>query len=130
MKMTVWGRRILLAVLAVVLSWILAVGAAVADNEEIHVVILGTSDMHGNIWGYSYEDDIESVNDGMARIYTYIRKVRVENPIVFLVDAGDEIQGTIMTDDIAKRQPDEEHPVMTVKSRFLRKISGTVTADT
>lgn len=81
-------------------------------EDEIHVVILGTSDMHGNPWGYSYEDGAETENNGMSRLYTYIKEVREENPIVFLVDAGDDIQGTIMTDDIANKKPDEEHPVI------------------
>ncbi|MCR4876473.1 MAG: CapA family protein [Clostridiales bacterium] len=47
-----------------------------------------------------------------ARIYNYIQQVPAENPIVFLVDAGDVIQGTIMTDDIANKYPDSEHPVI------------------
>lgn len=85
--------------------------AALAE-EDTHVVILATSDLHGNIWGYSYEDNAESSNNGMARLYTYIKRVWEENPIVFLVDAGDDIQGTIMTDDIANKQPDSEHPVI------------------
>ena len=77
-----------------------------------HVVILGTSDIHGNIWGYSYEDNAETGNNGMARLNTYIRQVREETPDVFLVDAGDAIQGTIMTDAIYNKVPDEPHPVM------------------
>ena len=81
--------------------------------QETHAVILATSDMHANIWGYSYEDNKETDNNGMARLYTYIKKIREEEPVVFLVDAGDDIQGTIMTDDIANRSPDKEHPVMT-----------------
>ena len=89
-----------------------AVPWVASAEDDIHVVILGTSDVHGNVWGYSYEDNAETDNNGTARLYTYIRKVREENPIVFLVDAGDGIQGTIMTDDIANRQPDQEHPVI------------------
>ena len=81
-------------------------------SEDSHVVILATSDMHGNIWGYSYEDGEETTNNGMARLYTYVQQVRKENPTVFLVDAGDDIQGTIMTDDIANKNPDQEHPVI------------------
>ena len=81
-------------------------------EEETHVVILATSDLHGNVWSYSYEDNAESSNNGMARLYTYIKQVREENPIVYLVDAGDDIQGTIMTDDIANKTPDNEHPVI------------------
>ena len=97
--------------LAAMLALALVPGAAPAE-DDIHVVILGTSDMHGNILGYTYEDNSPTTNNGMARLYTYIKKIREENPIVFLVDAGDDIQGTIMTDDIANKFPDSEHPVI------------------
>ena len=90
-----------------------AAGAESEKESGTHIVILATSDMHGNILGYSYEDNTETANNGMARLYTYIQKVREEEPTVFLIDAGDAIQGTIMTDDIANRHPDDEHPVMT-----------------
>lgn len=39
------------------------------------------------------------------------------NPTVFLVDGGDAIQGTIMTDDIANKEPDSEHPVIAANLR-------------
>ena len=84
-----------------------------AEEELFHVVVLATSDMHGNIWGFSYEENRETTNDGMARLYAYIQRVREENPIVFLIDGGDEIQGTILTDDIANQRPDQPHPVIT-----------------
>ena len=77
-----------------------------------HITILGTSDLHGNIWGYSYEDNAETANNGMARLYVYIEGVREENPDTLLIDAGDDIQGTIMTDDIYNDTPDEPHPVI------------------
>ena len=80
-------RRMVCFLLAAVL-WAGIITGGAAEEDEIHVVILGTSDMHGNIWGYSYEDDAETDNNGMARLYTYIQKVREENPIVFLVDGG------------------------------------------
>ena len=86
--------------------------AAFAAGNEKHITILGTSDMHGNIWGYSYEDSAESTNNGMARLYTYIQQVRAENPNTILIDAGDDIQGTIMTDDLYNKTPEEPHPVM------------------
>ncbi len=79
---------------------------------DTHITILGTSDLHGNIWGFSYEDGKETENNGMARIYTYVESVREENPNTILIDAGDDIQGTIMTDDIYNKTPDEAHPVI------------------
>ena len=97
-------------------------GEAVVENqaapeaEETHVIILGTSDMHGNVWGYSYEDNAETTNNGMARLATYVEQTRMENPATFLVDAGDDIQGTIMTDDLCNKEPDQPHPVMSAMS--------------
>ena len=44
--------------------------AAIAqEGEETHVVILATSDMHGDVWGYSYEDNAPTDNSGMSRLY-------------------------------------------------------------
>ena len=85
---------------------------ASASEEGKHVVILATSDMHGNIWGWSYEDNAETANNGMARLYTYIKKVREEVPDVFLIDGGDEIQGSLLSDDIAAKEPEEPNPVI------------------
>ena len=108
------GRHLLslLASAALLASLLPAAFAAEAGGEK-HITILGTSDMHGNIWGYSYEDNAETDNNGMARLYTYIQQVRAENPNTFLVDAGDDIQGTIMTDDLYNKTPEEPHPVVT-----------------
>ena len=93
--------------MAMVLS--LSVTSLAADGET-HLTIIGTSDTHGNIWGYSYEDMKESTGDGLARISTYINQVRAENPNTILVDAGDTIQGTIMTDDLYSKDT-TDHPV-------------------
>ncbi len=107
MKRTVFFSGMVLFVL--ILGMMLLPATA---EEQTHVVILGTSDMHGNIWGWSYEDGVETSNDGMARLYTYIQQVREENPLTFLIDGGDDIQGTILTDDIANKEPDQPHPVI------------------
>ena len=105
-------RKLLAGALAVTMLAGTLPAAFAAEEGEKHLTILGTSDMHGNIWGYSYEDDLESTNNGMSRLYTYIQQVREENPNTILIDAGDDIQGTIMTDDIYNKTPDEAHPVI------------------
>lgn len=109
-------RKLVSGILAVSLAASLLPAAAFAAGnsaEETHITILGTSDMHANPWGYNYEDDKETTNNGMARLYTYIQQVRAEEPNVVLLDAGDDIQGTIMTDDIYNKKPDSPHPVIT-----------------
>lgn len=80
-------------------------------HGQTHIVILGTTDIHSNLWGFSYENDKETKNDGMARIASYVEKVRSEEPYVILVDNGDTIQGNIMTDDIYNKK-DGPHPVI------------------
>ena len=111
-----FGKRLLPILLTLSMGLSLlptAALAAEADSGEKHLTILGTSDMHGNIWGFSYEDNSETTNNGMARLYTYIQQVRAENPNTILIDAGDDIQGTIMTDDLYNKTPEEPHPVIT-----------------
>ena len=113
MKQRRSGIRTLLAgLLSAAMLASLVPAALAAGVGETHITILGTSDMHGNIWGYSYEDNAESTNNGMARLYTYIQQVRAENPNTILIDAGDDIQGTIMTDDLYNKTPEEPHPVI------------------
>ncbi|WP_297209465.1 bifunctional metallophosphatase/5'-nucleotidase [uncultured Flavonifractor sp.] len=102
-------RNILSVMLSLALVFSLSIPALAAEGET-HLTIIGTSDTHGNIWGYSYEDMKESSGDGLARISTYVSQVRAENPNTILVDAGDTIQGTIMTDDLYSKDT-ENHPV-------------------
>ena len=64
----------------------LSSAALAAGNGETHLTIIGTSDTHGNIWGYSYEDMKESTGDGLARVSAYVNQVRSENPNTILVD--------------------------------------------
>ena len=105
-------KRFLSGCMALLTALLAGLLLQAASAEDKHVVILGTSDMHGNIWGWTYEDGTETSNNGMARLYSCIRRIREENPAAFLVDAGDDIQGTILTDDIANKEPDQPHPVI------------------
>lgn len=104
-------RKALAAVMTVCMLASLVPAAFAAEATETKITIIGTSDMHGNVWGYSYEDMKESAKDGMARISTYVNGVRKENPNTILVDAGDTIQGTIMTDDLYNKSS-PNHPVV------------------
>lgn len=110
--MTKMKKRLLPVLLTLVMVLSLLPSAAFAAEGEKHLTILGTSDMHGNVWGFSYEDGKETANNGMSRLYSYIQQVRAENPDTLLIDAGDDIQGTIMTDDLYNKTPDADHPVM------------------
>lgn len=103
-------RTLLAGVMTAALLVSLVPAALAAEGDETRLTILGTSDTHGNLWGYSYEDMKESSKDGLARVSTYVKQVRAENPNTILVDAGDTIQGTIMTDDLYSKDT-ADHPV-------------------
>jgi 2',3'-cyclic-nucleotide 2'-phosphodiesterase (5'-nucleotidase family) len=103
-------KTLLAILLAVVMIVSLMPAAFAADTGTKQITIIGTSDVHGNIWGYSYENNKET-KDGLARVYTYVQQVRAANPNTILVDAGDSIQGTIMTDDIYSKS-NANHPVI------------------
>ncbi len=120
-------RKLLSVLLALVLAISLLPAALAAEGEtgETHVTILCTSDMHGDIWGYDYASNKETDNSGMARLYTYIQQVREENPNTLLIDAGDDIQGTIMTDDLFNKKPEREHPVIAAMN-FMKFDAMTV----
>ena len=60
--------KLLSAALAAAMALSLSSAALAAGNGETHLTIIGTSDTHGNIWGYSYEDMKESTGDGLARV--------------------------------------------------------------
>lgn len=85
-----------------------------AETEEVHITILGTTDLHANIYNWSYEDGQEVDDLGMAKVYSVVEKIRKENPNTILIDNGDTIQGTILSDDLYNTRMDLAHPVIDV----------------
>ena len=105
-------KRIMIALLILLSVTTMVVATGTREyHGQTQIVILATTDIHSNLWGFSYENDKETTNNGMARIATYIDKVRNEEPYVILVDNGDTIQGTILTDDIYNKK-EGPHPVI------------------
>ena len=83
-------------------------------KETKKLTILGTSDVHGNIWDWSYEDN-KFADLGFAKIGTIVKGERAINPNTILVDAGDNLQGTLLTDDLYSSQENLQsvtHPVI------------------
>ncbi len=70
---------------------------AMAEGSETRdLVILGTSDIHGNIDNYDYFTDSipsGSAERGLTKVATYMKTV-VNNPNTIIIDNGDTIQGT------------------------------------
>lgn len=104
---------------SLVLALLMVVGIMIpsvtfADAETVKITILGTTDLHANIYNWSYEDGKETEDFGMAKVYSVVEKVRGENPNTLLIDNGDTIQGTILSDDLYNFNLELKHPVIDV----------------
>ncbi|HEX9628711.1 MAG TPA: 5'-nucleotidase C-terminal domain-containing protein [Pyrinomonadaceae bacterium] len=83
---------LLLLVVALIVASFPLPGRAVSD-KRIQIVILGTTDLHGNLYPTDYYTN-KPDNRGLAKIATMVRQIRKENDNVMLIDSGDTIQGT------------------------------------
>ncbi|HEY5885879.1 MAG TPA: 5'-nucleotidase C-terminal domain-containing protein [Pyrinomonadaceae bacterium] len=85
------------------------------STQRVHIVVLGTTDLHGNILPIDYYTD-KPDNRGLAKVATLIKQVRKDNPNVVLVDSGDTIQGTPLAYFHNKKNNTPPHPMMLTMS--------------
>jgi 2',3'-cyclic-nucleotide 2'-phosphodiesterase / 3'-nucleotidase len=64
-----------------------------AAPARVQVVILSTTDLHGNIYPVDYYTNKPDAR-GLAKVATVIKQARKDNPNLLLLDSGDTIQGT------------------------------------
>ena len=86
------------------------VQAAVNANT---ITILATSDIHGNIFPWDYSA-AKSANLGLAKVSTYVSRIRALNPNTLLIDNGDTIQGTPLSYYYDKLDTKSEYPLIKV----------------
>jgi 2',3'-cyclic-nucleotide 2'-phosphodiesterase/3'-nucleotidase len=80
-------------------------------TKRVQIVILGTTDLHGNIFPIDYYTD-KPDNRGLAKVGTIIKRTRKENPNVVLIDSGDTIQGTPLAYYHNKKNNQPPDPMM------------------
>ena len=93
------------------------VPAAFADSNEVQILFLDTSDVHGQQFATDYTQDADKSGthyQAMTRVATYVKQQRAEYKNVFLSDSGDTIQGTPLTYYYAFYQKDAQDPAMKV----------------
>jgi 2',3'-cyclic-nucleotide 2'-phosphodiesterase (5'-nucleotidase family) len=96
------------------LTLLLAVKPGSAASR-VHIAILGTTDLHGNILPLDYYKNQPDIR-GLAKVATLIKRVRKENPNVLLIDSGDTIQGTPLQYYHNKKNNTPPDPMMLVMS--------------
>ncbi|MEV0259280.1 5'-nucleotidase C-terminal domain-containing protein [Streptomyces sp. NPDC050732] len=89
-----------------------ASGKSARRERRYSFTVLGTTDLHGNVFNWDYftdkEFDDKDHNDvGLAKISTLVNRVRAEKGRgnTLLIDAGDTIQGTQLSYYYAKVDP-------------------------
>ena len=80
-------------------------------DSAVHLTLLGTTDLHGNIEPLDYFAG-KPAQLGLAKIATLIRRVRAEQPNVMLFDSGDIIQGTPLAYYFARKDTDRPNPMI------------------
>jgi 2',3'-cyclic-nucleotide 2'-phosphodiesterase/3'-nucleotidase len=95
-----------------------------AAPQRAHIVILGTTDMHGRIFPIDYYTN-KYDNVGIAKVATLIKEARKNDPDLLLVDSGDTIQGTPLEYIHNRRNNTPPDPMM-LAMNALRYDSMTV----
>jgi 2',3'-cyclic-nucleotide 2'-phosphodiesterase / 3'-nucleotidase len=81
------------------------------SSRRLQIVILGTTDLHGNLFPIDYYTDKKD-NRGLAKVATLIKQVRKDNEHVVLIDSGDTIQGTPLAYYHNKKNNQPPDPMM------------------
>jgi 2',3'-cyclic-nucleotide 2'-phosphodiesterase/3'-nucleotidase len=98
-----------LSIVALSISVYAPAGSVAA--QRAHVVILGTTDMHGRVFPIDYYTN-KYENVGIAKVATLVKEARKNDPDLLLVDSGDTIQGTPLEYFHNKRNNAPPDPMM------------------
>ena len=105
-----------LSVLVAPLSYqtVMAAKPDQTGKHEVSLRILGTTDIHTNLYNYDYYKDAQTQEFGLAKTATLIKEARAEAKNTLLFDNGDLIQGNPLGDykaRVDKLEEGELHPV-------------------
>ncbi|WP_260986385.1 bifunctional 2',3'-cyclic-nucleotide 2'-phosphodiesterase/3'-nucleotidase [Bordetella genomosp. 13] len=78
---------------------------AAQEKATAELALLSTTDLHFNVRSYDYFKLADDASYGFERTATLIRAARQEFPNTLLVDNGDTIQGTALSDYEAQVSP-------------------------
>src|SRR4051794_14596848 len=65
-------------------------------RPQVSLRILGTTDIHSNLYNYNYYQDSKTLEFGFAKTAALIKEARAEATNTLLFDNGDLIQGSAL----------------------------------
>ncbi len=110
------SRRQFLATTAGAAAITLHPFSILASNNQAHLRIMETTDIHVHVFPYDYYADKPRDTVGLSRTASIINEIRAEATNSILVDNGDFLQGNPMGDYIAYERGMKEgdaHPIIT-----------------
>ena len=107
----------------VFMIWIILPLIALSQVKQ-EVIILHTTDLHGSVYPYDYFRDMPDDN-GLAKIYSAVKRYRSQYKNVLLLDGGDLIQGNPMIYYFNKVERFMPNP-MTMTMNYMRYDAFTV----
>ncbi len=94
------------------------------NDNLTKIVILETSDVHGNILPINYANN-EPAECGISKLATIIKRERKSNENIVLIDNGDMIQGTPLTYYYAKIDNKKSNPIIDTLN-YLKYDAGVI----
>jgi 2',3'-cyclic-nucleotide 2'-phosphodiesterase/3'-nucleotidase len=107
--------RLVVLALAIAVAISFSIASRADGPQRAHVVILGTTDMHGRVFPIDYYTN-KYDNVGVAKVATLVKEARKNDPDLLLVDSGDTIQGTPLEYVHNKRNNAPPDPMMLAMS--------------
>lgn len=90
-----------------------ATASARGKVDAVELLVLSTTDVHGNIRGWDYFTNSVAPDRGLARAATIVDSIRTENSgRVLLVDAGDLLQGNAFAYVAMQNYADSANPIV------------------
>ena len=87
-------------------------GASQIPAEAIPFIVMGTTDVHGQLMPWDYEQE-EVLEHGLARLAPIVDSIRAAHPgRTVLIDSGDLLQGNPLTAVFTPLPEGEIHPVI------------------